>query len=174
MKRLAILPLALTSLPSLEALAGPPAFRGAEGFGAITTGGRGGKLIKVNTLAASGPGSLQAALDTPGPRTVVFTVSGVIPGGRTIPYGDLTLAGQTVPGAGITLAGRLYAAYDADVGNIIVRHLRIRPTPGGSDGSQFDAARFSLGSRVVLDHVSVSWGIDECVDLYEARDITVS
>lgn len=33
-----------------------PAFPGAEGFGAGSTGGRGGRVIKVTTLAASGPG----------------------------------------------------------------------------------------------------------------------
>jgi pectate lyase len=167
------IPFLAASLPASDAAA-LPAFRGADGFGAITTGGRGGKLIFVKTLAPTGPGSLQAALDTPGPRIIVFTVSGVIPGDRTISYGDVTIAGQTAPGAGITLAGRLYAAYDADVGNIIVRHVRIRPIPGGSAGEQFDAARFSLGSRVILDHVSVSWGIDECIDMYEAKDVTLS
>ena len=54
-----------------------PSFVGAQGFGAKATGGRGGKVIKVTTLAPSGAGSLQAALDVPGPRIVVFAVSGV-------------------------------------------------------------------------------------------------
>ena len=33
-----------------------PAFPGAEGFGARTPGGRGGKVIKVTTLKSSGRG----------------------------------------------------------------------------------------------------------------------
>jgi hypothetical protein len=33
-----------------------PAFPGAEGLGAGATGGRGGRVIKVTTLAASGTG----------------------------------------------------------------------------------------------------------------------
>ena len=49
-----------------------PAFPGAEGFGAIATGGRGGEVYKVTTLAARGTGSLQWALDQPGPRIIVF------------------------------------------------------------------------------------------------------
>ncbi len=150
-----------------------PSFPGAEGFGAVATGGRGGKVIKVTTLASSGPGSLAAALATPGPRIIVFAVSGVIVGDQTVLYGDVTLAGQTAPGAGITLAGRLFGDYDSAVGNIIVRHVRVRPKYDGSAGNQFDAVQFSLNKKVMLDHLSVSWGVDENIDLYEAEDVTV-
>lgn len=169
-----------------------PAFPGAEGFGGAVTGGRGGQVLKVTSLAESGPGTLKAALETPGPRIIVFEVSGVIDLGPPntddifdesdgnnvliIPEGDVTIAGQTAPGAGITIRGRLYAAYDEGVGNIIVRHLRIRPPawPGDGDGGeQYDALRFSVNSEVIVDHVSVSGGVDECIDIYEARDITV-
>ena len=45
---------------------------------AQTTGGNGGQIIKVTTLAASGPGSLKEALSTSGKRTIVFEVGGVI------------------------------------------------------------------------------------------------
>jgi len=57
-------------------LATPPAFPGAEGFGAVATGGRGGQVIYVTTLAASGPGSLQWAIDQPGPRYILFMSAG--------------------------------------------------------------------------------------------------
>ncbi|MBZ5715810.1 pectate lyase family protein [Nannocystis pusilla] len=187
------LPLALaglaTAFPAIAAAL--PAFPGAEGFAAEITGGRGGQVLRVTSLAESGPGSLREALETPGPRIIVFEVSGVIDLGEpntddifdesdgnnvlTIPEGDVTIAGQTAPGAGITIRGRLYAAYDEGVGNIIVRHLRIRPPawPGGGDGGeQYDALRFSVNAEVLVDHVTVSGGVDECVDLYEGRDIT--
>jgi len=150
-----------------------PSFPGAEGFGAGATGGRGGQVIKVTTLAATGPGSLQEALSQPGPRMVVFDVSGVIEGDITIDQSDVTIAGQTAPGGGITIAGRLYGAYDSSVGNIIIRHVRVRPTYDGSAGEQFDGIQLSRNDNVILDHVSVAWGVDETIDMYEASDITV-
>lgn len=45
-----------------------PAFPGAEGGGAYTPGGRGGKVIVVNSLADSGPGTLREACETGGGR----------------------------------------------------------------------------------------------------------
>ena len=45
-----------------------PALPGAEGFGARSTGGHGGQVIKVTNLGLRGPGSLQAAHSAEGPR----------------------------------------------------------------------------------------------------------
>jgi len=171
------------SCASLEEIVGPgypkgtiPAFPGAEGFGAYVTGGRGGKVIKVTNLNASGPGSLQAALDTRGARIIVFDVSGVIRAGKiVISHGDVTIAGQTAPGAGITIEGRLYGEYHPSVKNIIIRHIRIRPPKFNwkSDGTKFDAVQLSKNSNIILDHVSMSFGVDETLDLYSARNVTV-
>jgi pectate lyase len=151
------------------------AFPGAEGFGARATGGRGGRVIKVTSLAASGPGSLQAALDVNAPRIVVFDVSGVIQGDVLVRYGNVTIAGQTAPGGGLTIAGHLFGAYDASVQNIIVRHLRVRPPRCGTgcDAAQYDGIQFSRNSRLIIDHVSVAYGADETIDIYEADDVTV-
>ena len=98
-----------------------PAFPGAEGGGAYTPGGRGGKVIVVNSLADSGPGTLREACETGGARIVVFNVSGVIrlktPINVRAPY--ITIAGQTAPGDGVCVTG---ASFLLDTHDIIIRH----------------------------------------------------
>lgn len=164
-----------------------PAFPGAEGFGAVTKGGRGGRIIKVTNLNPDGPGSLQAACLEKGPRIVVFAVSGVIPtknGRLTIPESEITIAGQTAPGAGITVAGelstksfynRIFAAgqkgESADGlrgSEMIVRFMRFRPA-GVADHSVSIAGV----ERFILDHVSGSWGCDENMDFSTSRQFTI-
>jgi pectate lyase len=152
-------------------------FPGAEGWGAVTAGGRGGKVIKVTTLNASGPGSLAEACSTEGPRIVVFAVSGVIRGNIRITKPHITIAGQTAPGAGITIAGMI-STYDHGVHDVIIRHLRVRrPRDQGAGGDCIQIG--GLGPRktgtynIILDHLSLSWGNDEVIDLYHAHHITV-
>lgn len=82
---LALLLAATTHAPTAE----PAAFPGAEGFGAVTTGGRGGRVLKVTNLDSRGPGSLQAACSAAGPRILVFDTSGVIRGDVTIEHGRI-------------------------------------------------------------------------------------
>ncbi len=147
------------------------AFPGAQGYGAQTTGGRGGQVIHVTNLNSSGPGSLNAAVQTSGPRIVVFDVGGQITGDVTITQPDLTIAGETAPAPGITINGRLWTDYNTSVKNIIVRFLRIRPDD--LSGQTGDAVQFSLASDVILDHMNVSWGADETIDLYEAKNVTL-
>ena len=79
MKSLACLLMGVLVVGSYPALAdgpadasGIPAFPGAEGYGSVATGGRGGQVIAVTNLDASGPGSLRAAVEAKGPRIVVF------------------------------------------------------------------------------------------------------
>src|SRR3990172_4322585 len=95
------LPTAVVSILSFCGLAAAlPAFPGAEGYGATTPGGRGGQVILVTNTNATGAGSFRQALLTPGPRTIVFRVSGVITltseiylEAENLSY--LTVAGQT-------------------------------------------------------------------------------
>ena len=159
------------------------AFRGAEGFGAVSEGGRGGRVIAVTTLEDSGPGSLRACIETSEPRVCVFRVSGVIrftqrPPRIRNPY--LTIAGQTAPGGGITLA---HSGGDAgrtplvikDTHDVVVRHLRVRTDRVGNERGSEDAVTIENSSRVIVDHVSASWARDEIVNGYADNDeITIS
>ena len=153
-----------------------PAFPGAEGFGSLTPGGRGGRVIKVTNLNPGGPGSLQEACSAEGPRIVVFDTSGVIPGDITIEHNRITIMGQTAPGAGITIKGMFVTPWTEDgsitIEDIVVRFLRVRPDPIPGV-SWADAIQFGKVKRCILDHVSCSWASDETVDIYSSQDITI-
>lgn len=172
MRRLVLLACIVTSFPAFtqETL---PAFPGAEGFGAVAVGGRGGRVIKVTNLNASGPGSLQAACAEPGPRIVVFDVAGVIRGDIKILHSNITIAGQSAPSPGITIAGRIVSRYVDDVRlhDIVIRHLRIRPPP--ASGVNGDAIQLSKTERVMLDHLSLAWANDEMIDIIHSSEVTV-
>jgi pectate lyase len=164
------------SIPAEEKI---PAFPGAEGFGAYTTGGRGGKVLVVTNLEDYLPGmeepvqgSLRKACYTRGPRIIVFRVSGTIPlkKGLVIKEPFLTIAGQTSPGGGICLKNHATTIATNDV---VIRHLRFRV--GDEPASEYhklggsfqpDALTMVAGSRnVVIDHCSASWAIDETISV---------
>ncbi|WP_289039725.1 hypothetical protein [uncultured Zobellia sp.] len=139
------------------------AFPTAEGFGKYTTGGRGGKIIKVTNLSDSGSGSLRAAIQSTGKRTIVFDVSGEIylNSPLRINNSDVTIAGQTSPG-GITLRNN---GLEIKTSNVIVRYLKVRP--GDSSSNALDAIRVvqfsknSIMENIIIDHCSLSWAKDE-------------
>jgi len=157
-----------------------PAFPGAEGFGADTRGGRGGRAIEVTNLNDSGPGSLRAACEAEGPRIVVFRVGGTIRLRShlqiTKPY--IMIAGQTAPGGGILLrdAGLVIRTHD-----VVVRYLRVRvgesrvESAGSQDCLHLGKGKRTFGiHRIVVDHCSFSWGIDENTSAYgRVRDFTI-
>ncbi len=156
------------------------AFEGVQGFGANTTGGRGGEVIKVTNLNDSGKGSLRWALEeNDGPRTVVFEVGGLIRLNEQIDVnGDVTIAGQTAPG-GITIGGaRLRLTED----NVIIRGLSIRPGDekwGDSDYDSRDGISIGTSSKpvknIVIDGNSISWSVDEGISLWgDVSNVTIA
>jgi pectate lyase len=139
------------------------AFPEAEGFGAYSLGGRGGKVIYVTNLNDQGIGSLRYAVDQEGPRTIVFAVSGIIDLKKRLtivnPY--ITIAGQTAPGDGICIRGETLRIEGS---HVIIRHIRVRLGDGmhGQGSLQGkDAISISSGENIILDHCSASWSLDE-------------
>ncbi len=153
----------LASLPA-PAEADPPevpAFPGAEGFGASASGGRGGSVYEVTNLNDDGPGSLREAVSQ-GNRTVVFRVSGTIDLKKklVLTKPNLTIAGQTAPGDGICLRNR---TFEISTENVIVRYLRSRL--GDVSRQEDDSINLRNARKVILDHCSASWSVDEALSL---------
>jgi hypothetical protein len=160
-----------------------------RGFGITTAGGSGRHLtpphttiFRVSSLRDSGPGTLRACLELPGPRTCLFEVAGEIqvlsPLRIRNPY--ISIAGQTAPSPGITISqgGLVIETHD-----VFIQHIAIRPGDSlrGVPAAQRDG--ISIGDsppgsayNVVLDHLSLTWAIDENLSTWHrsTRDVTVS
>src|SRR5271157_88433 len=166
---------------TLSAQTGVPAFPGAEGFGAFTVGGRGGKTLYVDNLNDSGPGSLRAAVETSGPRIVRFRVGGAIELKSAIairaPF--LTIDGQDAPEGGITLRRH---GLEVRTHDVVLRYFRIRIGDDdvrlgdksvdytGGDGEY--ALYFTEGSRnAIADHLSLSWSTNKTLSTTRMSDL---
>ncbi len=139
-----------------------PAFPGAEGAGAFTPGGRGGKVFVVTNLSDGGPGSLREAVEASGPRIVVFGVSGALTLTNRLqinnPY--ITIAGQTAPGDGVCIRGE---TTEINTHDVVIRYVRFRR---GNLTRRDDALGGYPLRNIIIDHCSFSWGLDENVSLY--------
>ena len=155
-------------------------FPGAEGFGAYSKGGRAGKMIFVTNLKDYDPskeepipGSFRAACAAKDPRIVIFRVSGTIKLKTALwiidPY--ITIAGQTAPGDGICLRDESVIigtpaefANEKSTHDVIIRYMRFRVGPDGLQ-EQEDALVINNAHDVIIDHCSVSWGVDEVLSI---------
>jgi pectate lyase len=141
-----------------------PAFPGAEGFGAVSVGGRGGRIIEVTSLDDSGPGTYREACEAGGPRIVVFKVAGIVNLTRPVAISSpfITIAGQSAPGDGICIAGETTLINTNDV---IIRYMRFRR--GALDQQRRDDCLGGQPLRnIIVDHCSTSWGLDENLSIY--------
>ncbi len=161
------------------------AFPGAEGFGKYTIGGRGGNVIHVTNLNDSGPGSLRAALEKTGARTVVFDVGGDIYLNElqlniSSSHGNITIAGETAPFPGITIRGdnisnnSYGATLNISASDVIIRYISIRENNSNRTSNDAIRIRNDEGlNNVILDHVSMSHGSDENFSLQGTENVTV-
>jgi pectate lyase len=148
--------------PTTAPLPPTPPIAGVAGYGAATRGGAGGAVIAVTNLNDSGAGSLRAALEAKGPRTIVFTVAGTIRLGGDLRITEpfVTVDAGTAPGPVVLRDGMvLVTTHD-----VILRHLRIRPGDQVGTPSEVDALSINGLSgeayNVVIDHVTMLWGPD--------------
>lgn len=169
-----------TATVTVSESASIPAFPGAEGFGRLARGGRGGTVYIVSNTNDGGAGSLRECVEASGPRTCVFRVAGTITLNSNLdienPY--ITIAGQTAPGGGITLKAANPGSsvhLRVETHDVIIRYIRSRP------GTQAENARAltvsnsgSAPYNVIIDHVSMSWAGDEIfISWYDTKNVTV-
>lgn len=172
------------------------AFSCAQGFGATATGGRGGDVYHVTKLSDydstqhsldGAKGTLRYGIESAtGPRTIVFDIGGNIKlvNWLHIRNDQLTLAGQTAPGGGITISG--YPVAVNNVSDIIIRHMRFRigsfnvinPDGGNNNnkklnGNGADSITVIGSDRIIMDHISASWSVDEVIDINSSENITL-
>ena len=129
-----------------------------------TEGGKGGRIIRVTTLAKDGPGSLAEAVAAKGKRIIVFEVGGAIDLDRSVldikePY--VTIAGQTAPSPGITL---LRGGIDVHAHDVKISHLRVLTGAAGQarlSGWEADAFSTVGAYNVVVENNTFMWAIDE-------------
>jgi hypothetical protein len=152
----------LASGAALAACATEPSADRAPPGWTKTHGGEGGATLRVTNLDPTGPGSLRAAIETSGPRTIVFDVAGVIDLGSerlNLREPFVTIAGETAPDPGIALirGGLWVTAHD-----VIVRHIAVRPGSVGQPVGWEPDGLCTYGAHdVIVDHCSFTWAVDE-------------
>lgn len=154
------------------------AFPTAEGFGKYTTGGRGGKVVKVTSLADDGSeGTLRWAFGQHKgePLTIVFAISGDIclASELHVSRANWTLAGQTAPGEGIVITHNKVNFGGSQ--NFIVRNVRFRIGQRNMAGDILmdNACGAENCSNFIFDHCSFGWSVEENMNTADSHFLTV-
>ncbi|WP_276255944.1 fibronectin type III domain-containing protein [Halomontanus rarus] len=132
--------------------------------------------VQVLTVTEPTREALEEVFHASGPRVVVFETSGTIDLGDTIRITEdkCWVAGQTAPSPGITLISGML---QIDANDCVVQHIRSRIGPGADGNIQGNDAINTQDdtSNNVIDHVTASWGTDECLSVgYDTQDTTVT
>ena len=178
----AVSSLSLAFSIQLSAFSQPlPAFPGAEGFGKYVSGGRGGQVVYVTSLAddANGetPGTLRWAMKQyPNePITVCFAVTGEIRLVKDLRINrkNYTIAGQTAPGAGIVITHNKVNCGGSE--NFIIRNIRFRIGRNDVNGNIITQNAFGAEncSYYIIDHCEFGWSTEENMNTYDSHFITV-
>lgn len=185
MKKILTLVLCTLSLWSLSAAVLPDtivAFPGAEGFGKYTSGGRGGKVVYVTTLADDAEGATEGSLRwamkqyPDEPLTVCFAVTGEIRLVKELNLNrrsNFTWAGQTAPGMGIVITHHKVKFSGSN--NFIVRNIRFRLGQYDVNGKLLDANAVGAENceSYIFDHCDFGWSMEENMNSYDSHFITV-
>lgn len=157
-----------------------------EGYGAATRGALdapgGYDVVRVTSLANSGPGTLREAIHgTKSNRLVVFDVGGeiLLTEDIRIRGSYVTIDGSTAPPPGITLTRPNIHDGEIHIENLtdlVVRHIRIVGLWDHGGENSEGAANFQINdcTRVVIDHVTSRNATDGGPDIWgTCRDITI-
>lgn len=184
MKKILTFVLCTLSLCSLSAALLPDtlvAFPGAEGFGKYTSGGRGGKVVYVTTLADDANGETEGSLRwavkqfPDEPLTVCFAVTGEIRLVKDLRINrkNYTIAGQTAPGVGIVITHNKVNCGGSE--NFIIRNIRFRVGRYNTDSTFITVNAFGAEncSNYIIDHCEFGWSTEENMNTYDSHFITV-
>ena len=145
-------------------------FPGADGFGALATGGRGHAVYHVTNLNDSGTGSFRDAVGQSN-RFIVFDVGGyIVLNSAVSAKSNLTIAGQTAPGQGIGIMGR-EVSFDAS-SNVICRFIRFRQGDLDPDGGA-SGVNILNANLTIFDHCSIEFAEYDTIDGSPCGNITV-
>ena len=157
------------------------AFPGAEGFGKYTSGGRGGRVVYVTTLADDADGATEGSLrwavkQFPNePLTVCFAVTGEIRLVKDLRINrkNYTIAGQTAPGVGIVITHNKVNCGGSE--NFIIRNIRFRIGRNNTSGEIITQNAFGAEncSHYIIDHCEFGWSTEENMNTYDSHFITV-